>query len=96
MSGWYEDGSEEQAQAERRWAAQNRAIADAADTTQRTIVLVALDWDTLKRLFPQQIDEFYAVGYGRVEVCMRKAAEIELVAMAPGGAAHLRLKEYKP
>ena len=55
--------------------------------------MVAMDWDTLTGIFPDQLKEFFKMDGG--DVIMVKPAQAELIATAPQGAVHLRLKEYK-
>jgi hypothetical protein len=56
--------------------------------------MVAMDWDTLQRTFSKaRLEEFFKMDGG--DVIMVKPAEAVLIATAPQGAVHLRLKEYK-
>lgn len=66
---------------------------DEPSTTLSRKFMVAMDWGTLNRIFPDQLEEFFKMDGD--DVIMVKPAQVELIALAPGGAAHLRMKEYK-
>jgi hypothetical protein len=66
---------------------------DEPSTTLSRKFMVAMDWDTLNRIFPDQLEEFFKMYGG--DVIMVKPAQAELIATAPEGGVHLRLKEYK-
>jgi hypothetical protein len=53
-----------------------------------------MDWDTLKGIFPEShLARFFAKDGD--DVIMTKPVQVELIATAPGGAVHLRIKECK-
>jgi hypothetical protein len=89
MSGWYDDGSEEQAQAERRWAAQKKANTVPCLENPGNVFLVGVSWYTLQQLFPNQLEEFFI--WDKAGAAMQKPVAITL-----NNSGRPILVEYKP